>query len=78
MEAAMATVILDHTRVTHKKLPLGSLLALTFTLLALPFTWITRARQRRELMSQSEHILHDLGLQRHEITCEGLKPFWRQ
>jgi hypothetical protein len=23
MEAAMATVILDHTRVTHKKLPLG-------------------------------------------------------
>jgi uncharacterized protein YjiS (DUF1127 family) len=30
------------------------------------------------LLSQSEHILHDLGLQRHEITCEGLKPFWRQ
>ena len=70
----MATVILDHTGVTHKKLPLGSLLGV-------PFTWITRARQRRELMSllgQSEHILHDLGLQRHEITCEGLKPFWRQ
>jgi uncharacterized protein YjiS (DUF1127 family) len=73
MEAAMATVTLDHTMVTHKKLLLGSLLAV-------PLTWITRARQRRELTSllgQSEHILHDLGLQRDEITREGLKPFWR-
>jgi uncharacterized protein YjiS (DUF1127 family) len=73
MEVAMVTVILNHTGVMHKKLRLGSLLSL-------PFTWITRARQRRELTSllgQTEHILHDLGLQRDEITREGLKPFWR-
>jgi uncharacterized protein YjiS (DUF1127 family) len=36
-------------------------------------------RQRRELMSllnQPDYILKDIGLQRHEITREGLKRFW--
>jgi uncharacterized protein YjiS (DUF1127 family) len=38
-----------------------------------------RIRQRRELMSllnQPDYILKDIGLQRHEITREGLKRFW--
>jgi uncharacterized protein YjiS (DUF1127 family) len=50
------------------------------SLFALPLVWISRVRRRRELMSllgQSEHILNDLGLQRDEITREGLKPFWK-
>jgi uncharacterized protein YjiS (DUF1127 family) len=63
----MTAVSLSHTR------SLGSLLSL-------PFAWISRARRRRELMSllgQSEHILKDIGLQRDQITREGLKPFWK-
>jgi uncharacterized protein YjiS (DUF1127 family) len=41
--------------------------------------WIKRVRQRRELMglmSQPDYLLKDVGLQRDEITREGLKPFW--
>lgn len=47
--------------------------------LALPLVWIKRVRQRRELMglmSQPDYLLKDVGLQRDEITREGLKPFW--
>jgi uncharacterized protein YjiS (DUF1127 family) len=46
---------------------------------SLPVVWLRRARQRRELMGllgQPDHILKDVGLQRHDITSEGLKPFW--
>ena len=46
---------------------------------SLPRTWVKRARQRRELMgllSQPEYYLKDVGLQRDEISREGLKPFW--
>ena len=51
------------------------------SLLALPATWITRARQRRQLMGllgQSQHMLQDLGLQRDQISREALKPFWKK
>jgi uncharacterized protein YjiS (DUF1127 family) len=68
----MATVSLSHARVDPWE-RFGSLVAL-------PVVWISRARRRRELMSllgQSEHTLKDLGLQRNQITREGLKPFWR-
>jgi uncharacterized protein YjiS (DUF1127 family) len=46
---------------------------------SLPVVWVRRVRQRRELMGllgQPNHILKDVGLQRHDITREGLKPFW--
>jgi uncharacterized protein YjiS (DUF1127 family) len=28
------------------------------------------------LLDQPDYILKDIGLQRHEITREGLKRFW--
>jgi uncharacterized protein YjiS (DUF1127 family) len=46
---------------------------------SLPMVWVRRVRQRRELMGlfgKPDHILKDVGLQRHDITREGLKPFW--
>jgi uncharacterized protein YjiS (DUF1127 family) len=43
-------------------------------------TWIERRRQRRELtglLSLPDYMLKDIGLQRHQITREMVKPFWR-
>jgi uncharacterized protein YjiS (DUF1127 family) len=54
----------------------GSVLALA---LLLPSVWMQRIRRRRELMGllgQPDHLLKDVGLQRGDITREGLKPFW--
>jgi len=68
----MATVSLSHAPVGRWE-RFGSLFAL-------PLVWISRARRRRELMGllgQPEHIFKDLGLQRDQITREGLKSFWK-
>jgi uncharacterized protein YjiS (DUF1127 family) len=49
------------------------------TISALPAKWARRLRERSELMAlldQPDYILKDIGLQRHEITREGLKRFW--
>jgi uncharacterized protein YjiS (DUF1127 family) len=49
------------------------------TISALPAKWARRLRERGELMAlldQPDYILKDIGLQRHEITREGLKRFW--
>ena len=46
----------------------------------LPWAWTRRVQRRRELMGmlgQPEYLLKDVGLQRSDITREGLKPFWR-
>lgn len=72
----MTAMINAHTWQAEKRLPPGASLARA---LASPWTWARRARQRHELMGllgQSEHLLKDVGLQRDEITREGLKPFW--
>jgi uncharacterized protein YjiS (DUF1127 family) len=40
---------------------------------------VTHIKQRRELMGlldMPDYLLKDIGLQRHEITREGLKRFW--
>jgi uncharacterized protein YjiS (DUF1127 family) len=40
---------------------------------------VTHMRQRRELMGlldMPDYLLKDIGLQRHDITREGLKRFW--
>ena len=69
----MTTVSLSHTPIVRWSSTFGALLAL-------PVIWITRARQRRELMGllgQSQHVLQDLGLQRDRISREALKPFWK-
>jgi uncharacterized protein YjiS (DUF1127 family) len=40
-------------------------------------TWHARARQRRQLLSLSDHMLRDLGLTRADVMAEASKPFWR-
>ena len=39
--------------------------------------WHGRARQRRALMSLSDHALKDIGLSRADATGEFDKPFWK-
>jgi uncharacterized protein YjiS (DUF1127 family) len=51
----------------------------SLTSLVSPQKWLRRMRERRELLgllNQPDYILDDIGLQRHEITREGLKRFW--
>ncbi len=38
--------------------------------------WHERARQRRQLRSLSDHMLHDIGLGRGDVEAEVNKPFW--
>jgi uncharacterized protein YjiS (DUF1127 family) len=41
--------------------------------------WLRRFRERQELLAlldRPDYILKDIGLQRHEITQEGLKRIW--
>jgi uncharacterized protein YjiS (DUF1127 family) len=40
-------------------------------------TWLERARQRRHLLSLSDHMLRDIGLSRADVEGEAGKPFWR-
>ena len=72
----MAHVTITHRRTFRPRAWLASSLEATASL---PVVWMRRVRQRRELMGllgQPDHILKDVGLQRHDITREGLKPFW--
>ena len=72
----MANVTITHIGSIR---PLAWLVSLLEAAVSLPGAWARRVRQRRELMGlfgQPDHILKDVGLQRHEITREGLKPFW--
>lgn len=72
----MTSMTISHAPSSQPLAPRFSGLA---KVLALPLVWIKRARQRRELMglmSQPDYLLKDIGLQRHEITREGLKRFW--
>ncbi|NVK20072.1 MAG: DUF1127 domain-containing protein [Methylocystaceae bacterium] len=43
------------------------------TLLSL---WAERNRSRRQLAGLSDHMLHDIGLTRADVTAEADKPFW--
>lgn len=40
--------------------------------------WRLRARTRRHLRELEEHLLSDVGLDRHAARREALKPFWQQ
>jgi uncharacterized protein YjiS (DUF1127 family) len=44
--------------------------------LELLLTWYERARQRRQLQSLSDHMLHDIGIGRADVEAETSKPFW--
>ncbi|MEM6903859.1 MAG: DUF1127 domain-containing protein [Pseudomonadota bacterium] len=39
--------------------------------------WQTRARQRRQLASLSDHMLRDIGISHADAHAEASKPFWR-
>ncbi len=39
--------------------------------------WQERARQRRQLQSLNDYMLHDIGLTRADVLAESSKPFWR-
>ncbi len=44
------------------------------------YVWADRAKKRRELrglLTSQDHVLKDIGLHRHDISREALKPFWR-
>jgi uncharacterized protein YjiS (DUF1127 family) len=69
MEMTMTSVNSAHTNLTR----------LAHRAAALPSEWLTRVRERRQLMgllSLPDYLLKDIGLQRHEIAREGLKHFW--
>lgn len=40
-------------------------------------TWHERARQRRQLLSLSDHLLKDIGISRADAAAEASKPFWQ-
>jgi len=40
-------------------------------------TWQQRARERRQLMRLSDHMLRDIGISRAEALGEAEKPFWQ-
>ena len=72
----MEYVIRSHARRSGLVTGIGALLA---TVALLPMVWVRRVQRRRELMGllgQPDHLLKDIGLQRSDITREGLKRFW--
>jgi uncharacterized protein YjiS (DUF1127 family) len=74
----MSNVTTTHTGSIRSLAWLGHTLEAT---VSLPVVWVRRLRQRRELtglLGQPDHILKDVGLQKHDITREGLKPFWNE
>jgi uncharacterized protein YjiS (DUF1127 family) len=40
-------------------------------------TWQQRSRGRHDLLSLSERLLRDIGLNRAVVEREACKPFWR-
>jgi len=72
----MERVIGNHVSWTGRLTRVGPLLAVA---ILLPWAWLQRVKRRRELMgllSQPDYIIKDVGLDRSQITGEGVKPFW--
>jgi uncharacterized protein YjiS (DUF1127 family) len=40
--------------------------------------WIIRVESRRAVAMLSDHLLRDIGLTRHDVERELMKPFWRE
>jgi len=45
--------------------------------LATAFEWNRRRHQRKSLAELDEHMLRDIGIDRHQALIEASKPFWR-
>jgi uncharacterized protein YjiS (DUF1127 family) len=68
---------MSHVYGMHASTDLGTKAA---AVLKAPFLWMERRRQRRELqgvLGLPDYLIKDIGLQRHQITQETVKPFWR-
>jgi len=39
--------------------------------------WHQRARERRQLLELSDHMLRDIGISRSDAIGEAERPFWR-
>lgn len=55
---------------------LGPLQAAVNTL----YTWADRREKRRELrelLLNDNHVFADIGLERHDVSQEAYKPFWK-
>ena len=71
----MNMIITHNLPVRRLRRSISFLTAAAFILMTL----MRRIRARRELMrllSQPDHLLKDVGLQRDAITREGMKRFW--
>lgn len=56
-----------------RRIPAGLLPRMLDVLLA----WQERARERRHLLSLSDHALKDVGLTRADLEGEAARPFWQ-
>ncbi|HEN8801482.1 DUF1127 domain-containing protein [Pseudomonas sp. CM25] len=63
-------------QVSSIRQPVLSLNHLWHVALQRPLRWLQLHRQRRELASLSDAILHDLGLSRADIQQEAERHFW--
>lgn len=39
-------------------------------------SWLEVRRQRRQLLTMSDYMLHDIGISRSDALGEGSRPFW--
>lgn len=54
-----------------------SLAALVNRVFDIPFVWLERVKDRRELTELDDHLLRDIGLDWQEVERITGKPFWR-
>ena len=40
--------------------------------------WLARSRQRTDLNTLDQHLLHDIGITREQADRESLKLFWQE
>jgi len=44
--------------------------------LAAAYAWNRRRHERRTLAELDDHLLRDIGIDRHQALVEASKPFW--
>lgn len=64
-----------HTRLSSRLAWAAS--AIVGSSVAALFSWVERARQRRQLCSLNERMLKDIGITRAEAEGERAKAFWQ-
>ena len=75
----MTTLHLDHNSAARTESSAQAYRALQSVINTF-YVWADRAKKRRELrglLTSNDHVLKDIGLQRHDISREAVTPFWR-